>query len=304
MNRRKFVHLSSFATVLPLTRLSHDNPFKSLWADYQMIPLRNDVGIFIERGGTIGWLLSRHTNIIVDSQFPEQAGHLIEEIKKKTPKKLDLLINTHHHGDHTGGNIAFKGIVERVVAHENAVANQKRVAQQRGTEDNQLYADKTFDQQWGGSFGPEIISMTYHGPAHTNGDIITHFENANVVHMGDLIFNRRYPYIDKSAGANIQNWIAVLDETLKMFDEDTLFIFGHAGEGYEVTGSIKDIAAKRDYLSRLMDYMRKMIAGGKTKEEILEETTSIPGADEWTGGGLSRSIEAAWDELQETADEE
>lgn len=299
MKRRSFLQVGGYASILPFTHNNHNNLFRSIWADYKMVPLRNDVGIFLEKGGTIGWLLSNSANIVIDSQFPEQAGHLIEEIKKKTSKKLDLLINTHHHGDHTAGNIAFKGMVDKVVAHENAKANQERVAVERGTEDKQLYADKTFAQTWGGSFGPEIISMSYHGAAHTDGDIITHFENSNVVHMGDLVFNRRFPYIDKGAGASIKNWINVLAKTEDMFDEDTLFIFGHAADGYEVTGTKEDIVAFKDYLSRLLDYMRKMIANGKSKEEITEVTKSIPGADEWTSGGINRSIDAAWEELHE-----
>ncbi len=299
MKRRNFLQATGYATILPFTQNKHGNIFRTLWADYKMVPLRNDVGIFLERGGTIGWLLSNSANIVIDSQFPEQADHLIEEIKKKTDRKLDLLINTHHHGDHTAGNIAFKGIVDKIVAHENAKANQERVAVERGNQDQQLYADKTFTQTWGGSFGPEIISMSYHGAAHTDGDIITHFENANIVHMGDLVFNRRFPYIDKGAGASIENWINVLTKTADMFDDDTLYIFGHAADNYEVTGSQKDIAAFRDYLARLLDYMRKMIADGKTKEDITEGTKSIPGADEWTGDGVNRSIDAAWEELHE-----
>ena len=271
----------------------------SLWADHKMIPLRNNVGIFLERGGTIGWLLSGGSQVVVDTQFPEQAGHLIEEIKKKGDIQLDALINTHHHGDHTAGNIAFKGMVDRVVAHTNAVENQKKSAQERGSEDQQLYADKTFDQNWGASFGPEIISCMYFGPAHTNGDIIIHFENANIAHVGDLIFNRRFPYIDKGAGANIQSWIGVLDRIVSTFDNDTLFIFGHAAEGYEVTGSKEDIQAFKNYLQRLLDYVEKQISDNKSKEEIIEATEIIPGAEEWKGKGVQRSIDAAWEELHE-----
>ena len=297
------MELGGYSSLIPFTNQLDKHIIRNFWADYKMIPLRNDVGIFLERGGTIGYLLSGNTQIVVDSQFPDQAGHLIEEIKKKMDIKLDLLINTHHHGDHTAGNIAFKGMVDKVVAHENARAHQERVAIERDTVDKQLYADKTFTQTWGGSFGPEIIMMSHHGPAHTDGDIITHFENSNIVHMGDLVFNRRFPYIDKSAGANIKNWISVLGKTQTMFDKDTLFIFGHAGDGYEVTGTLDDIGAFKDYLSRLLDYMKAEIAAGKTEDEIIESTTVIPGAEEWKGGGIKRSLTTAWEELHEINEE-
>jgi cyclase len=77
--------------------------------------IRRNVGFFTERGGTIGWLLDPQGIVVVDTQFPEQAGHLIEHIRQQSQRPFDLLINTHHHGDHTGGNIAFKDLVGKVV---------------------------------------------------------------------------------------------------------------------------------------------------------------------------------------------
>ena len=72
------------------------------------------------------------------------------------------------------------------------------------------------------------------GAGHTNGDSIIHFEEANIVHLGDLLFNRRHPYIDKSVRANISNWIKLLDKTASTFDKKTKYICGHAGEGYDI----------------------------------------------------------------------
>ena len=76
--------------------------------------LRNDIGVFTEKGGTIAFLLSKKGIVVVDSQFPEQSQHLIDELKKQSSQPFELLINTHHHGDHTAGNISFKGIVKNV----------------------------------------------------------------------------------------------------------------------------------------------------------------------------------------------
>jgi glyoxylase-like metal-dependent hydrolase (beta-lactamase superfamily II) len=82
---------------------------------YKMTLLRKDVGIFTEQGGTIAWLVNNGGIVVVDSQFANTAQHAIDELKKKSEKPFKYLINTHHHGDHTGGNIAFKGIVEHVI---------------------------------------------------------------------------------------------------------------------------------------------------------------------------------------------
>lgn len=263
---------------------------------YKMSPLRNNIGFFTERGGTIGWMISKKGIVIIDTQFPEQSKHLIEAIKKQTDRKIDLLINTHHHGDHSGGNIAFKGMTKILLAHENSKKNQMRVAKDQGKEQTQLYPDTVFQNDWSQKIDAETVTLRYFGQAHTDGDSITHFENANIAHMGDLIFNRRFPYIDKSSGASIKNWIQVLDKTQKTFDKDTVFIFGHAGDGYDITGNMDDIKAKQHYLSSLLASVSAEIKAGKSQEKIIK-IQSIKGAEEWKGNGLERNLSAAYLEL-------
>ena len=207
------------------------------------------------------------------------------------------MINTHHHGDHTSGNIAFKGIVDTHVAHNNSKANQERVAKARNVEDQQLYPTSLYDTEWSKKVGQETLRLHYFGAAHTNGDSVIHFENANVAHMGDLMFNRRFPYIDKSSGASISGWIDVLDEVRKHFDKDTLFIFGHSGNGFEVTGNLEDIKAMRNYLRKLLKFGKKSIKAGKSQEEVLKGLEMFPGAPEWKGRGIERNISALYQEL-------
>ena len=263
---------------------------------YDMKPLRRNVGIFTEKGGTIGWLIHPDGIIVIDSQWREQAQNLINEIRKQEDAPIKYLINTHHHGDHTSGNIAFKGLADHVLAHENSKKNQINSAEKNNTTADQLYPDMTFTDRWQYSLGDEMIDMQYWGPAHTNGDSIIHFQNANIVHCGDLIFNRRYPYIDKPAGAMISNWIEILQQMQSVFDNDTLFIFGHAREGFQVTGGKADLAAFADYLSALLEFVSGELENGKTRDQILL-TTEIPGAPEWTGDGILRSLNAALEEL-------
>ena len=263
---------------------------------YTMKPLRNNVGFFTERGGTIGWMISKNGIVVVDTQFPEQSKHLIDAIKKQSGRKIDLLINTHHHGDHSSGNIAFKGIAEIILAHENSKKNQMRVAKESGNEADQLYPDTTFSKEWSKQVDEETITLKYFGPAHTDGDTIIHFENANIVHMGDLIFNRRFPFIDKSAGASIKNWIEVLENTQKTYDTDTIFIFGHSGEEYDIVGNMDDIKAKQNFLSRLLEIVNSEIQAGKNQEAILK-IKSIKGAEEWSGNGIGRCLSTAYQEL-------
>lgn len=258
--------------------------------------LRNDVGIFSEKGGTIAFLLGKTGIVVVDTQFPEQSKHLVEELKKLNTNPFQLLINTHHHGDHSSGNIVFKDLVPHVLAHANSKANQERVAKEKNTEAGQLYPDQTYTDTWCEKIGTETICLHHFGAGHTNGDSIVYFKKANIAHMGDLVFNRRHPYVDRSSGASIKRWIGVLDKAVAEFNKKTQYIFGHAGTGYEVTGSREDVTAFRNYLTKVLDFTEAAIKAGKTKAELLK-ATEIPGAPEWKGDGIERPLGAAYDEL-------
>ena len=295
MNRRSFLQNTAF-TMGAFTLAQH-NILSALFQEpWKITMLRNDVGIFTERGGTIAFLLSKDGIVVVDLQFPDQSKHLIDELKKKSEQPFKLLINTHHHGDHSGGNISFKGLVEHVLAHENSKKNQENSARQNKSEDKQFYPDQTFTNTWCQKVGKEKICLHYFGAGHTNGDSFIHFQHANIVHCGDLVFNRRHPYVDRNAGANMRSWINVLDKALNKFNKKTIYVFGHAGTGYEVTGKADDLKVFRDYLGNVLKFVEGEIKAGKTKEEILK-ASAIPGSDQWKGDGIQRPLTAAWEEL-------
>lgn len=295
MQRRQFIKNTAFS--VGAMALADQQILKAFVEDpWKIKMLTDNLGIFTERGGTIAFLLADEGIIVVDSQFPDQSKHLIDELKKRSEKPFKLLINTHHHVDHSSGNIAFKGLVENVLAHNNSRLNQENSAKQSKSEEKQLYPDLLYNYTWARKFGKEIVHLHYFGAGHTNGDSLIHFENANVVHCGDLVFNRRHPYVDRGAGANMKSWMTVLDEALNKFDNKTTFVYGHAGTGYEITGKGDDLRAFRDYLGSVLKFVEGEIKTGKTKEEILK-ATSIPGADQWKGEGIQRPLTAAWEEL-------
>jgi glyoxylase-like metal-dependent hydrolase (beta-lactamase superfamily II) len=297
--RRKF--LSNTGLVLGATTFlpgqgwlwNHLFPFAG-----EMRVLRNNVGVYLERGGTIGWMIEKDGIVVIDTQFPEQAGNFIGQMQAKMDKKVDILFNTHHHGDHSSGNIAFKGVAERLVAHTRSKANQEATATAQGSLDKQWLPDTVFEETWSSKVGTETVTARYFGAGHTNGDSVIHFENANVAHLGDLCFNRRFPYIDKKSGASIQNWISVLQQIRATYDEDTLFVFGHGQTNDHITGGKDDLRAFENYLEQLLVYVRKGVAEGKTADQ-LADVPFIPNAPEWTGDGIRRSIDAALIELGE-----
>lgn len=294
MQRRKFIQQSAFAmAMLSLYRTDvFANPFRA----YNFKPLRNDVGIFTEQGGTIAWLNGGSGFVVVDAQFPNTAPNVIVELKKLGDKPFKYLLNTHHHGDHTGGNIAFKGLAEHVVAHANSLTNQKLNAEKNNSLDKQFLPDQTFGTGWKAPVGKETITASYFGSGHTNGDAVFHFQNANIAHVGDLVFNRRFPAIDKANGAHVGNWIKVLDGILAKYDNDTLFVWGHSLDPEKVTGNKDDIRAFQNFLNKTVEYVSAQIKAGKTIEEI-QSTTEIPGAPEWKGNGSARILQATYQEL-------
>src|SRR5690606_41658231 len=144
--------------------------------------------------------------------------------------------------------------------------------------------------------GEDVIKAQYVSAVHSNGGAIIQFQTANNVHMGDLVFNRRYPFIDTSAGADIASWIQVLQKSMDTFDRDTLFIFGHSLDPEKIIGSQADLKAFQNYLSSLLDVVGTKVKAGQSLDEILK-IESIPGAPDLRGDGIERSLNAAYQEL-------
>ncbi len=299
MLRRSFIKNTSL-TLGALALLS-TKTLAAFLADpaYKIKMLTGTIGVFTERGGTILFMLGKKGIVVVDAQFPDTAQHCIDELKKQSKMPFDLLVNTHHHGDHTAGNIAFKGLAGHVLAHSNSKKNQEAVAVKSKKEAAQLYPDITFDDTWTKAYSKEKLTLRYFGRGHTNGDSFVHFEKANIVHTGDLVFNRRHPFVDRSAGANITEWIKTLDSATSFFKPETVYVCGHAAEGFDIVVSKKDILLFRDYLSNVLKFTKESMEKGLSREDFLK-TSAIPGSPEWAGDGINRPLEAAWDELHET----
>ncbi|RYY47787.1 MAG: MBL fold metallo-hydrolase [Chitinophagaceae bacterium] len=296
MQRRSFLTNSSI--LLGILALQGQSSLANFLQDpaWKIKMLTDKVGVFTEKGGTILFQITKEGIVVVDSQFPDSAQHLIDELKKQHPQPFRLLINTHHHGDHSSGNIAFKGLTQHTLAHANSKLNQQAVAIKNNNEDKQLYPDQTFEDKWCEKIGKDHVCLHYLGAGHTNGDSLVQLQESNIVHMGDLVFNRRHPFIDRTAGANIANWIVLLEKATNTFSKKTTYVSGHAGNGYDITMKADDVLRFRDYLGNLMKFVSSELKAGKTKEEILK-ATEIPGSPEWKGDGISRPLTAAFEEL-------
>jgi glyoxylase-like metal-dependent hydrolase (beta-lactamase superfamily II) len=240
-------------------------------------PIRRNVGFFTMRGGTIGYLVNPGGVAVVDSQFPAEGKACLDGLNERSSgRPVDFLINTHHHGDHSGGNLSFRGAAKKVVAHAKANEHMRQPPGGQPPAD-QLFPDTTFAETWSADVGDERVRARHYGRAHTSGDAVITFERANVVHMGDLMFNQRHPVVDRAAGATMRGWMTVLERTTRDHASDTVYIFGHANTGLPVTGSQADLARFRDYLGAVLAFVETQVKAGRSREEVLAMRDPLAG---------------------------
>ena len=264
--------------------------------------LRRNTGLFTGRGGTIGWLVSPDAVAAIDTQFPETAAIFAKDLPGRGDRKFDVVVDTHHHGDHTGGNPTLHPLTKVIVAHANVpdLLRARAVADKKELNPLTL-PDLTFSDGWKLALGDETISARYLGTGHTKGDIVVTFEKANVVHLGDLLFNRLYPVIDRPGGASVRHWVTVLETIHKEYPADAIFIAGHGNAKFGVTLQRDDLLVFRDYLSAVLAYTEAGIKAGKSKEEI-QKLENLPGFPDFhvppgPGNRLPGNLGVAYDEL-------
>jgi glyoxylase-like metal-dependent hydrolase (beta-lactamase superfamily II) len=298
VTRRQFILVSSAAAAaLPWRRLAAQAPPATRFE-----AIRGNVGYFTGCGGTIGWLVNPQAVVVVDAQFPDTARLCLQGLKEKSGRGVDLLINTHHHGDHTAGNGVFRPETKRIVAHAKVPELQKQAAasQQPPPAEPPVAADTTFTTAWSAEAGDEKVRAMHYGPAHTGGDAVVVFEKANVAHMGDLLFHQRHPFVDRPAGASIQNWLRTIERVAKELPADTIYIAGHAREGLPVTVGRADLLRQRDYFDAVLSHVRKAIAAGRSKEETTK-LEALPGFEGYQAAPprltLAGVLGVAYDEL-------
>ncbi len=299
MNRKNFLKSS---ILIGTGLFFQGNRFISLMKDnkFTFQELRNGIGFYVNKGGTIGWMIHNDGIVVIDSQFPDTAEIFEDQLKKESSGKINILFNTHHHRDHTAGNTYLVKFAKEIVANKNCVRLQKTRNVGNDLDKNKVYANKTFDKDWSLNLGKERLFAYHFGPAHTGGDSIFHFVNSNVVHMGDLVFNRIYPWVNKEDEASLKGWVDYLDNAINYFDNDAVFIFGHSYTPEKVHGNKTDLKFMRNYIEALLNYVTKEKKDGKTEEQILK-TEYIPKFENMKAlwkGALQANIKAALIELK------
>jgi len=218
-------------------------------------------------GGNIGVSVGPDGLLIVDDQFAPLAPKIEAALKALGPGKLKFLLNTHHHGDHTGGNKHF-GQQATIIAHANV---RKRLGGKPGDSRPELPVI-TFDQSLSVWFNGEEIQLAHVPPAHTDGDSVVYFTDANVIHFGDTFFSGRFPNIDLGGGGDVRGYIRHVGEAIQKVPANAKLIPGHGP-----LSSVKELKEFHEMLMETSGLVEKAIADGRTLEQIQE--AGLP--DKW-----------------------
>ena len=269
---------------------------------FRVKALSGGVHALYGRGGNIGFFVGPDAVLVIDSQFKDIAPGIVEQIKKVSDKPIKFLLNTHHHGDHVGGNEVFKPFA-MIVAHDNvrkrmltSPADIQRdypamleAAKKAGNEQNVKtlsdmieWAKKvkveeipapvmTFDSELRIHMGDETIQVWHLPPAHTDGDSVVYFEKAKVLHMGDDLFNKVIPFIDVAHGGSVKGYLVMLDKVIGKMPAGVTIIPGH-GEVTDLAG----LKGFRQYIADLLDAARKAKAAGTSRDDFLKTVDLAP----------------------------
>lgn len=287
-----------------------------------LITVSNNIYMLKGKGGNIGVSRGEDGVLMIDNQFADTTPEILNLAKSLSDKPIQFLVNTHHHGDHTGGNVnmiqngtvvfAHKNVRRRLLQDERirynkemeaafdkkleklakdgygeqAAAKAKESIREKGDfiPSANTYPAITFSENMTFYYNGEKIMVSHVQNAHTDGDVVVYFTESNVLHMGDVFFNGKYPYIDIASGGNYDGYIEALARILAVIDEETKIIPGHG-----------DLARKSDlkYSHDMMVALKNSVAyeyvSGKTKEQILanKELTKIYDAKGFGDGFIS-----------------
>jgi cyclase len=232
-------------------------------------------------GGNIGVSVGADGILIVDDQFAPLAGKIKAALKTLGEGKLKFVLNTHWHGDHTGGNVVF-GPEAPVIAHDNVrrrlSTEQKSEVFKRTTPASPKEALPviTFGQSLSVHFNGEEIRVIHFPQGHTDGDSVIFFTNSNVVHMGDDFFANRFPFVDLESGGSVEGLVKNIGDIISKLPADVKLIPGHGP-----ISTLDDLKKYHRMLSETTDVVRKKMAAGKTLDQIKQE--GLP--EEWKPWG-------------------
>jgi cyclase len=247
------------------TARAQDRDFSKV--EIKVIPVAPGISVLMGAGGNILVSTGPDGVFLIDDQFAPLLPKIRAAVRTLSDKPIRFVVNTHWHGDHVGGNLGLAETGTVIVAQDNV---RKRLStDQFNPEKHPALPAKalpivTFGDGVNFHFNGDDIEVRHVAAAHTDGDSIIRFRKANVVHMGDTLFNGTYPFIDVDTGGSIDGIVAAADQVLATIDDRTRVICGH-GE----VGGKAELKAYREVMAGTRDRVKALIASGKTLEQIL-----------------------------------
>lgn len=258
----------AFVTV---SALAQERDFSKV--QMKVIKVAGNVYMLQGAGGNIGVSVGEDGIVLVDDQYAPMAPKIKEALKAITDKPVKYVINTHYHGDHTGGNTVL-GQGAPVIATENA---RKRMVSGTSVHGEKVPPSPkgalpviTFNDRATIHINGEDVRLMQVPNAHTDGDAVVEFTGSNVFHMGDVFFNGSFPFIDTENGGTLRGTIKVVEAVLAKMDKDAKVIPGHGPIAYKAV-----LEGYRDALKGTVAIMNEAIQKGKTLEQVKKEKTLV-----------------------------
>ena len=249
---------------VPVEQIAAQQDFSTV--EIKTIHVAKNVYMLQGSGGNIGVSVGEDGTLIVDDQFAPLAGKILAALKQLNPNKPRYILNTHHHGDHTGGNPEF-GRDGEIIAHANV---RKRLLASKLEKAGLPIV--TFEDSLSVHFNGEEVKIVHVPPAHTDGDSVVYFMGANVIHFGDTFFSGRFPNIDLGGGGSVRGYIKGVADAIAKTPADAKLIPGHGP-----LSTIKEMKEFHEMLVETSGIVQKAIDAGKSLQQIKAE--GLP--DKW-----------------------
>jgi cyclase len=247
--------------------------------------LTDSIYMLIGSGGNIGLSIGADAVFMIDDQYAPLTPKIEAAIKAITPKNVNFVINTHWHGDHTGGNVNMGKAGALIVAHDNV---RRRLSSEQFLDfmrsrvaptPKEGLPVVTFSQNLTFHINDDEIFVFHVPNAHTDGDGIIHFKKANIVHMGDVFFNGFYPFIDYSSGGTPDGFIAAVERVIALADDATRVMPGHGP-----LASKADLVNYRAMLVGTIGNIKRLAGEGKTLEQVIAAKPTADWDERWGKG--------------------
>jgi glyoxylase-like metal-dependent hydrolase (beta-lactamase superfamily II) len=253
-------------------------------------------------GGNIAVLHGDEGVFVIDNGLPDKTESVIAAIKEVAgDQDITMLVNTHWHFDHAGNNLAVAETGAVIIAHDNVRQRLKTgqkiesIGKKIEPAPQKSLPVLTYDEGVTIHLNGKTASVLKMTPAHTDGDSVIFWKDANVIHTGDIFFNGKFPFIDGSSGGTLAGMIKATDKILAMIDDKTIIIPGH--------GSLAKKADLTSYNAMLKDVSARIDQTkeeGKSRDEWIASKALKDLNDQWGGGFMSidKFTEISWDTHQ------